>query len=118
MLRLVPILLALALTLLGEPALAQGVGPGAARSIMPSIGAAAEPARLCGTNSSRSRRCNFGHRDCIASGKSQERCDRALAICRSCITGMVACMRQTSTACSTCTDRYSTCMQPWVELMD
>lgn len=78
---------------------------------------ATEPVRLCGTNSSRSRRCNFGHQDCLNSGKSKKDCDKALSICRTCIDVMVACMRQTSISCATCTQRYSDCMAPWVEMM-
>lgn len=88
----------------------------------PTIGSAGngsivEPARICGTNSSRSRRCNFGHRDCLAAGKGEAACNRALAICRSCIDVMVACQRQTALSCATCTQRYGDCMAPWVEIM-
>lgn len=78
----------------------------------------AEPARLCGTNSSRSRRCFFGNRECLKNGKSQADCDRALSICRSCIDGMVACARQAANSCAVCTERYSSCMAPWVALID
>ena len=77
-----------------------------------------EPVRLCGTNSSRSRRCYFGNRECLRNGHSQEQCDRALAICRSCIDGMVACSRQASSSCGVCYERYGTCMQPWVALVE
>ena len=115
--RLLSILsLLFALTVLGlaQPTEAQRIGP----TSMQQAGSSAQPARLCGTNSSRSRRCNFGYRDCNQSGKSQATCDKALGICRSCIDTIVACMRQTSTTCADCHQRYDVCMQPWLELMD
>ena len=116
----------LALALLGSgmvpavaPAVAQhvslGAMPGAIPGPAPSV---AEPARLCGTNSSRSRRCFFGNRECLRNGHSKAECDKALAICHSCIDGMVACARQPSSSCGVCYERYGACMQPWVAIIE
>lgn len=124
MLRLIPILCGqilcamLLLALLpagtGEPASAQRLSP----LPTPHFGALAEPARLCGTNSSRSRRCFFGNRECLRNGHSKADCDRATAICHSCISSMVACARVAANSCADCTEHYSTCMQPWVALIE
>ena len=123
MLRLIPILCAQILCALllavlpagiGETAVAQRVSPIAQRQ----VGALAEPARLCGTNSSRSRRCFFGNRECHRAGHSKADCDRAIAICHSCISNMVACARVAANSCADCTEHYSTCMQPWVALIE
>ena len=107
--------LALAVIVGTAPALAQHVGPGAMPGVTSSIAA---PARLCGTNSSRSRRCFFGNRECLKNGHSKDECDKALAICRSCIDGMVACARQPSNSCGVCYERYGACMQPWVAIIE
>jgi hypothetical protein len=111
--RFLPVIVALALACFCWPAAAQHVGVGA----LPSVTSAAEPARLCGTNSSRSRRCYFGNKECLRNGHSQANCDRALAVCHSCIVAMVACARETSTSCATCQERYGSCMQLWVDLI-
>ena len=116
--RLLKPLLAIAALLVAlAAALPSSAGPfGPAQA--PHDASISEPVRLCGTNSSRSRRCNFGFSDCLASGKSGAVCEQALLVCRSCITSMVACSRQTETSCTVCQERYGVCMRPWVKLMD
>ena len=110
--RRVLLAVVVAVLALGSPGQAQPLKSADGRSIQLS-----EPVRLCGTNSSRSRRCNFGFRDCVQAGTAAKECERALGICRSCIDVIVACMRTTGTSCATCTQRYDACMQPWVDIM-
>jgi hypothetical protein len=100
--------------LIGLSAQAQQGRPGHA----PEARSMVEPVRLCGTNSSRSRRCNFGYRDCLRDGREDALCLKALSICRACITKMVACSRNTAASCTECHEQYGACMEPWVKLQE